>query len=182
MTASLAGRVLHLLPLDLQSEDLSLVSWLGSALAARTGLVPVQDSPLPLDRAWMDEASGRCSSNRVVDALVDRAHARQPDEWTLAVTAADLYADGRDFVFGEAALGGAWAVVSLARLRGPDEDPALLPSRLLAESLHEIGHVAGLQHCAHERCAMARASLAEDVDRKDPDFCADCRAALERNT
>ena len=26
------------------------------------------------------------------------------------------------------------------------------------------------------------ASLAEDVDRKDPDFCADCRAALERNT
>ena len=181
MTA-LAGRVLHLLPLDLQAEDLSLVAWLGSALAARTGLLAVQDSPRPLERAWLDSERRQCSSNRVVDALVDLADGRRPDEWTLAVTAADLYADGRDFVFGEAALGGAWAVVSLARLRGPDEDPHLLHSRLLTESLHEIGHVAGLQHCSEDRCAMARASLPQDIDRKEPEFCAACRAALQRNT
>ena len=182
MTAPLARRILHLLPLDLQAEDLALVGWLGSALGERAGVIPVQDSPLPLDHAWLDPARGQCSSNRVVDALIEHTDGRPEDEWTLAVTAADLFADGRDFVFGEAAVGGAWALVSLARLRGPDDDPSLLRSRLLTEALHELGHVAALEHCPDARCAMATANLPADIDRKDPRFCADCRAALEGNT
>jgi archaemetzincin len=179
-SAPFERRVLHLLPLGLQTADDPLVSWLGSALARRTGVRAVQDPPLPVDRAWLDPARGQCSSNRVVDALIDRAGGRAGEEWTLALTAADLYAPGRDFVFGEAALGGAWAVVSLARLDGPAAggNPDALRSRLLIESLHELGHLAGLHHCSRPRCAMARAILPEHVDSKDPAFCAECLAAL----
>jgi archaemetzincin len=174
-----AGRTLRLLPLALQAEDLSLVSWLGSALASRTGLLPVQEAPIPLDRAWLDPARGQYSSNRLVDALIARADGLAGEEWTLAVTAADLFAPGRDFVFGEAALGGAWAVVSLARLDSPDGRDLLRP-RLLVEALHELGHLAGLSHCDRPACAMARAAHPEHIDRKEPAFCPDCLATLSR--
>ena len=182
MSALLARRVVHLLPLDVPPHELPLVAWLGGALNERVGVLSVQDAPLPIEPAWLDATSGQCSSNSIVDALIHRAEGRQQEEWTLAITGADLFADGRDYVFGEAAVGGAWAVVSLARLRATGDDPDRLRSRLLIEALHELGHVAGLAHCPRPRCAMSRATLAEDVDRKEPDFCPDCRAALEANT
>lgn len=179
-TTPFAGRTLHLLPLALQAEDLSVVSWLGSALAARAGFLSVQDAPLALDRAWIDPSLGQCSSNQIIDALIERAGGRDEEEWTLAITAADLFAPDRDFVFGEAALGGSWAVVSLARLHASDSDePAdIVRSRVLTESLHELGHLAGLAHCEQPRCAMAEAALPSDVDRKDAEFCSDCQHAL----
>ncbi|MBW3629034.1 MAG: hypothetical protein KY464_07020 [Gemmatimonadetes bacterium] len=179
-TTPFERRTLHLLPLALQAEDLSLVSWLGSALAACAGFLPVQDSPLPLDRAWIDHSLGQCSSNLIVDALIERSGGRADEEWTLAITAADLCAPGRQFVFGEAALGGSWAVVSLARLHAADSDePAdIIRSRVLTESLHELGHLAGLAHCEQPGCVMVRAALPTDVDRKDAEFCPACRLSL----
>ena len=182
MSGRLARRIVHLLPLGLETEDLWLLAWLGSALAERTGILPVEDAPLPIEEGWRDRATGQCSSNLIVDAMIDRAGGRQEEEWTLAVTAEDLFADGRDFVLGEAALGGAWAVVSLARLRSPGDDGTRFRSRLLTEALHELGHVAGLPHCDHSRCVMGRAARAEEVDRKQPEFCPECLAALEGNT
>ena len=131
MSGRLEGRVLHLLPLGLETEDLWLVAWLGGALGRRTGALPVEDPPHPIEARWRDGTTGQCSSNRIVDALIERADGREQDEWTLAVTAADLVADGRDYVFGEAALGGAWAVVSLARLRSRGDDETRFRSRLL---------------------------------------------------
>jgi archaemetzincin len=173
-------RTLHLLPIALQAEDLALVGWLGSALASRGGFLPVQDAPLPLERGWVDPARGQCSSNGIVDALVARSGGLAGEEWTLALTAADLFAPGRDFVFGEAALGGAWAVVSLARLRDPAaaDDAGLLRSRLLVEALHELGHLAGLGHCARPRCVMAPSAQPEHVDHKQAEFCSECLAAM----
>lgn len=174
------GRTLHLLPLALQAEDLSLVSWLGSALAARAGFLPVQDPPLALDRGWIDQSFRQCSSNLIVDALIERSGGCGDQEWTLAITAADLVAPGRDFVFGEAALGGSWAVVSLARLHAGDsgEPDDIVRSRVLTESLHELGHLAGLAHCEQPRCVMAQAALPSDVDRKDAEFCPGCKGSL----
>jgi archaemetzincin len=178
------GRILRLVPLALQAEELAVLHWLGAELSRRGGLLPVQDSSLALDRAWLDADRRQYSSNRVVDALIARSappRRGEPEEWTLAITAADLFAPGREFVFGEAALGGAWAVLSLARLRDPrcPDDQELVLDRALKEALHELGHLARLTHCRSLRCVMSPSAQPADIDRKDASFCDSCEAALE---
>ena len=167
------SRLLRLVPVSLDADDLALLDWLGAALARRLPLVPLRGDSLPLDPGWLDAPRGQWSSNQLVDALVDRHP--EGTEWTLALTAADLYAPGRDFVFGEATRGGAWAVVSLARLRPERDDDVTLRTRLLAEAIHELGHLAGLDHCPQPRCPMAYAHSLAAVDHKDTDLCSTCR-------
>lgn len=175
---------LRLVPLGVLGPDRHLLPWLANRLRRRLGVDIVLDDPLELHDAWFDPERGQFASNHVVDALVERdspTGASLGREWVLAITRADLFADGRDFVFGEATQGGHWAVVSLARLRCPD--PRLARSRLLKETLHELGHLAGLAHCGHHpRCVMRPSSDVPEVDRKSARFCRSCRAAVTRET
>lgn len=171
---------------SLEGEE-ELRAWLGGELSARFGAPVRAGEPLRLREEWRG-GRGRYDSNRIVDALIDRdgdPRGDPPDRWTLALTDADLFAPGREFVFGEAAQGGAWAVVGLARLRPSPEaaDPdALLRRRVLTEAVHELGHVAGLEHCERPDCVMFPSVTLEDSDRKGPLFCPACaaRAGLRR--
>ena len=169
-------RVLRLVPVGLDRDDLDLLAWLGAAIHACLPLAPVQDAALALDPAWRDASGQRVSSNRVVDALIERSPASAdgvlPTDWTLALTAEDLSAPGRDFVHGEAAQGGAWAVVSLARTR--DHRPLLL-----TEALHELGHLADLRHCDDPRCAMAPVALRDSSDPGGTRYCPGCSARVQ---
>jgi len=96
----------------------------------------------------------------------------------LGVTAADLYIPILTFVFGEAQMGGAAAVVSLHRLRqefyGLPADEELLRDRLVKESVHELGHTLDLRHCEDYQCAMAPSHAVEWIDLKDAAFCEVC--------
>jgi archaemetzincin len=98
----------------------------------------------------------------------------------LAVTDLDLYIPILTFVFGEAQLGGASAVVSYHRLRqefyGLPADVDILANRLLIEAVHELGHTVRLTHCHDYRCAMAPSHAVEWIDIKDSGFCEDCLA------
>ncbi len=105
-----------------------------------------------------------------------------PGTLLLAVTDQDLALPIFTFVFGLAREGGRVALVSLVRL-----DPAfyglpaatgLIPRRLLAEALHEMGHLAGLHHCQQPDCLMRFAGNVEAVDVRGDHFCADCEARL----
>ncbi|HEX2189590.1 MAG TPA: hypothetical protein VHG51_11860 [Longimicrobiaceae bacterium] len=160
----------------------ALLGPLGRALDRRFGTRSFRGPPLPLLEGWRDPDTGQYRSGDVVDALVARGDALRADGstlWSLAVTAADLCAPGRTFVFGEATVGGCCAVVSLARL-DPGEGPRSprLAERLLAEATHELGHVAGLDHCELGGCVMVSCRTAEDVDRRPGTFCARCLALL----
>lgn len=160
----------------------ALLGGLGRELDRRFGTRSFRGPPLPLLDGWRDPATGQVRSGEVVDALIARGDALRADGaslWTLAVTDADLGAPGRTFVFGEATVGGCCAVVSLARLGG-DEGPrsGRLRARLLAEAVHELGHVAGLDHCDRGECVMVPCETAEEVDRRPDGFCARCLATL----
>jgi archaemetzincin len=162
--------------------DPRMIGWLAARIEDRLGVRTVLGPALPLQDSWRAPGGACFDSNRVVDALVDRldTSGAAPDErWTLALTEVDLCAPGRPFVFGEATLGGCCAVVSLARLRPSAEtlDPARLRERAFKEALHEIGHIAGLGHCADPACVMAEAPDVSAVDRRGADFCAACAAA-----
>jgi archaemetzincin len=94
------------------------------------------------------------------------------------VTCLDLYLPILTFVFGEAQLEGACAVVSAHRLRqetyGLPPDQMLLRERLLKEAVHELGHTFGLTHCADRSCVMASPHSVEWIDLKTAEFCPSC--------
>jgi archaemetzincin len=99
--------------------------------------------------------------------------------WRLVgITELDLYIPILTFVFGEAQLSGAGALVSYHRLRqefyGLPPDADVLANRLLIETVHELGHTLSLTHCHDYRCAMAPAHAVEWIDIKDSGFCEDC--------
>ena len=159
-----------------------LLGALGAALDAVFGTRSFRGPPLPLLEDWRDPDSGQVRSGDVVDALIARGDALRADPsrlWSLAVTDADLCAPERSFVFGEATVGGCCAVVSLARLDpGEGAASAALRARLLAEAVHELGHVAGLDHCDRGVCVMVPCRTVEEVDRRGSGFCSRCQELL----
>jgi predicted Zn-dependent protease len=160
--------------------------------------------------------TGSLESAAILDFLIDRSGADPSREWVLALTAHPLHAPDRPFVFGEATVGGAWAVVSTAHLvsesprsaASPDLSAAshsttslqssprrwgsilpwksragqisvdLVAERLLKEAVHELGHVAGLNHCDARVCVMRMSEDTVDVDSKSLDFCPACAVKL----
>jgi archaemetzincin len=125
----------------------------------------------------IDPADRRASSDALLDALIKRYEVENDPKtrWILGVTAHDLFAPDKPCVFGEATLGGHWAVVGIARFGIPTVASPRLSARALKESLHEIGHLAGLPHCDDPQCPLARAATVAEIDRKKADFCGDCR-------
>jgi archaemetzincin len=103
----------------------------------------------------------------------------------LAVTSLDLFVPVLTFVFGEAQLAGSCAIVSLHRLReefyGLPPNDLLMRERLVKEAMHELGHTFGLRHCDDWRCVMTSSHAVERLDIKGAEFCAACRAVVERH-
>jgi len=171
---------LQLLPVG--KVDAPLLEWLGQALCEKFHvqteiLSPVLDPAFALHAERLQYHSSEILANmqRYVDGSTWRL---------LAITQLDLYIPILTFVFGEAQLGGASAIVSYHRLRqefyGLPKDLDLLANRLLVEAVHELGHTLKLTHCHDYQCAMAPSHAVEWIDIKDSGFCDDCLArALE---
>lgn len=99
----------------------------------------------------------------------------------LLLVGVDLFVPALTYVFGLSHLAGRRGVLSLARLKPPEENATteeVLHRRLRVEVAHELGHAAGLVHCVVNDCAMHRSLWPESVDLKNPDFCASCRVLL----
>ncbi len=148
--------------------------------ASRRLAVPCGFDPVP----W-DNAPVRLDGREQVDAdalLLELEAGAVPGTVRVGLTGLDLGIAIFTFVFGRARRGGSAAVVSLARLAperyglAPDRD--LYLSRVVAEVIHELGHVAGLDHCEDYGCIMRFAPTVEMIDLRGKDLCATCAAAL----
>jgi archaemetzincin len=102
----------------------------------------------------------------------------------VGVTIADLAIPVFTFVFGLARQGGHACVVSRARtdpeFYGLPPDPELRDSRLVCEVLHELGHLATLEHCADRGCLMSFAGNIERVDTRGDRFCEPCAGRMPK--
>jgi archaemetzincin len=111
-------------------------------------------------------------------------HTAAEKEKALAISKEDLYVKGLNFVFGEAELGGQYAIISLARLHqsfyGLPEEETLFLERAIKEAVHELGHVYGLRHCPNPECVMHFSNSLTDTDRKSSSFCRNCQAILDK--
>lgn len=108
--------------------------------------------------------------------------AGKPQALILGVAGVDAYADALNFVFGEAILGGGVAVVYTRRLDprfyGREWSEKLFFERLLKESMHELGHAIGLEHCDLPGCVMSFSNSIIEVDAKQLAFCSRCAGKL----
>ncbi len=79
--------------------------------------------------------------------------------------------------FGYADMTHLFAIVSVYRLqRGASK--FLLKERLVKESLHELGHTYGLDHCSRMTCPMSVSMSVIEIDTKTKEFCPRCAAVL----
>jgi|SRR6516162_4097541 archaemetzincin len=169
---------LQLLPVG--SVDAGLLDWLRQALGEKFRVRTELVSPgLEISFAFHAERQQYHSSEILarMQSLVNQ------DTWKLlGVTSLDLYIPILTFVFGEAEVGGASALVSYHRLRqdfyGLPKDLDLLANRLLIEAVHELGHTLRLTHCEDYRCAMAAAHAVEWIDIKDSGYCEACMSRV----
>lgn len=97
-------------------------------------------------------------------------------ERVLGVADLDLFTPGLNFIFGQAQIGGPAAIIALARLHpefwGQHANPQLFQERTTKETIHELGHTYGLEHCTHPTCVMYFSNMLEETDRKSERFCA----------
>jgi archaemetzincin len=141
---------------------------------------------LPEPGYAFDARRGQYSS---VEVMKTFAGAAPPGNGkVIGITERDLFIPMLTFVFGQAQLGGRFAVVSLARLRqefyGMPADRDVFLGRAMKEVVHELGHTLGLAHCSEKTCAMSLSTDIRQVDGKLAAYCGDCarlaRPALDR--
>lgn len=127
---------------------------------------------LPVQPVLVEEpmaATSPLPASAALDALLARV---RPGGWCLGVTAAPLRGEAGEEVFGQATVGGPVAVVSA--------HPFADAHGLVATAVHELGHAAGLEHCAAAACAMYPSRSARETDGKGPGLCGACAGALRR--
>lgn len=140
-------------------------------------------APMEVPQEAYNSSRNQFHSSRI---LSQTRLALQPQvrEKVLAVTDVDLYVERLNFVFGEAELGGSFAIISLARLHqtfyGLPEENSIFLERTIKEAVHELGHVFGLGHCPDPGCVMYFSNRLLDTDRKNSSFCARCKEPLRR--
>lgn len=120
----------------------------------------------------LDERRQQHSSRGLLAWLGARVPA--PASRVIGLTDVDLFIPILTFVFGEAQLDGAAAVVSTHRLMGAGRAYGSL-ARVIKECVHELGHTFGLVHCGTPGCVMSRSSNIRAVDVKGARLCRSCR-------
>jgi archaemetzincin len=103
-------------------------------------------------------------------------------EKIILFTSVDLFLPIFTFVFGLAKLGGRTGIVSSHRLNtvyyGLGKNPDLLTTRLVKETVHELGHLLNLRHCSDYYCVMTSSNTADDIDIKGAEYCNACKSQI----
>jgi archaemetzincin len=173
--------VIELVPFFL-GEHAELLPGLAAHLAEAFAVEVERRLPRFDPELAFDTSRGQYNSRILLGQLLrDR---RRAGVRILGVTGVDLFIPVLTFVFGEAQLDGAAAVVSTHRLAperyGLPAEPGRLRQRLVVEAVHEVGHTCGLVHCHAARCVMGSSTYVEEIDLKSERFCARCLAAVRR--
>jgi archaemetzincin len=171
--------VIQVLPLgEVAREDLAVVAAaIKGRFDCRCEVLPSAQLP---GQAWRP-LRGQYDSDAILEHLFDRL----PVDVLriIGVTQVDLFAEGRNFVFGYAHMRDRVAVFSTLRLNerwwGRPDNPALYRSRIDKALTHEIGHTFHAPHCPRERCVMHQVEFLSQLDELDPTYCPACEQKVQ---
>lgn len=107
---------------------------------------------------------------------IERLHTMTIDK-ILMLTDVDLCDPPHMNGFGYADIIHLFAIVSLFRLQ-KGANKFVLKERLVKESLHELGHTYGIDHCSNPTCPMSKSTSVFEIDTKTKEFCPRCTATL----
>jgi len=155
---------------DLKSSSTPVQSEIEDALRQAYDLPVEKLGSFTIASGTFDSARQQFPAGKVLDQVRRLA---LKGKYCLAVVDVDLYAPGRDFVFGQASQLDLAAIVSLSRLKGDQ----LIP-RMRTEVVHEVGHLLGLDHCSSHDCVMFFSNSISDTDRKGELLCTECKRRL----
>lgn len=122
-------------------------------------------------------SSGKANAESFLPVLENVA-CTQGYDMVLGITSQNIYAKGFSAIFGLSAIEKRSAIVSTAKLKSNDKKQFF--ERVLKESIHEVGHLIGLEHCHDGSCAMKCSESLVDCDLKLPDFCLNCEKGKEK--
>jgi archaemetzincin len=128
---------------------------------------------IPLPKRALVASRNQYLGSALLDDL--EQHDVPQAERVVGVIDADAFAPGLNFIFGQAKLPGRYAVVALPRLRdsfrGRPKNVAKFHDRALKETVHELGHTFGFEHCPNRKCVMHFSNSFGDTDYKNAQFC-----------
>jgi archaemetzincin len=138
--------------------------------------------PMKMDLGFaFDKRRGQYLASLILEKL--REFKKGKSEKWLAICDVDLFAEGLNFVFGEADLEEGISIISISRLRqsfyGLSNDENLFLERIKKEATHELWHLFYLGHCQNPNCVMYFSNSILDTDRKSKFFCEKCKRILQ---
>jgi archaemetzincin len=126
----------------------SVMDAIGEGLLSAYGFETsiLEEVPLPIDAFNLDR-------QQHLSVLVIQEIVRMGlDAMVLGIADEDLYAQGLQFIFGEADY-----------------------EKTVKEAVHEVGHLIGLPHCPNPQCVMRYSNTLTHTDRKSVELCKVCR-------
>jgi archaemetzincin len=166
------GKVLVIcFPYCLSEEKEAIEKYIASRLGFGVGFID-HGSYLPSE--LYDSWRGQYRSEDVLDYL----SSLRLGSLTIAIIKEDAYVYGYNYVFGHADPKRGVCAVYTKRISGQGGDEYIL--RLVKETLHELGHLLGLDHCNNRECVMSFSRNLAEVDRKKPIYCSSCLAKLNK--
>lgn len=122
---------------------------------------------LEINKSTYSRRRKQYDGQKLLNELIDEKNL----EFFFWIVKEDLYVPVMDFIFGLATQY-CGAIVSFYRLNSIEMK--------IKESIHELGHVLGLEHCINF-CVMQYSTKLEEAIRKPSYLCSDCESKIIEN-
>jgi archaemetzincin len=154
-----------------QVETLSLYSIVRDAVSKHLRLETEYAGTFTVPANAYNPLRQQHDAHTIISALI--GHRATQYDLSIGFVDVDVYVSQMNFIFGLADPLRKIALVSTCRLAGER-----FAERIVKETVHELGHLIGLQHCTNETCVMHFSNTLEDTDQKNAVLCSTCRSHL----